>query len=55
MGQTARVKVIAIDEDNKIKLSKKALEYNSYRRSDPLAPKPKKPHFHRNRNHKDKF
>ncbi len=55
MGQTARVKVIAIDEDNKIKLSKKALEYNSYRRSDPLAPKPKRPHFHRNRNHKDKF
>jgi polyribonucleotide nucleotidyltransferase len=55
MGQTARVKVMAIDEDNKIKLSKKALEYNSYRRSDPLAPKPKKPHFHRNRNHKDKF
>jgi polyribonucleotide nucleotidyltransferase len=55
MGQTARVKVMAIDEDNKIKLSKKALEYNSYRRSDPLAPKPKKPHFHQNRNHKDKF
>ena len=55
MGQTARVKVMAIDEDNKIKLSKKALEYNSYRRSDPLAPKPKKPPFHRNRNHKDKF
>lgn len=55
MGHTVRVKVMAIDEDNKIKLSKKALEYNSYRRSDPLAPKPKKPHFHRNRNHKDKF
>jgi polyribonucleotide nucleotidyltransferase len=55
MGQTARVKVMAIDEDNKIKLSKKALEYNSYRRSDPLAPKPKKPHFNRNRNYKNKF
>ncbi|NIO49257.1 MAG: polyribonucleotide nucleotidyltransferase [Candidatus Aminicenantes bacterium] len=55
MGQTARVKVMAIDEDNKIKLSKKALEYNSYRRSDPLAPKPKKPHFYRNLNHKDKL
>lgn len=55
MGQTVRVKVMAIDEDNKIKLSKKALEYNSYRRSDPLAPKPKKSHFYKNRNHKDKF
>ena len=55
MGQTVRVKVMAIDEDNKIKLSKKALEYNSYRRSDPLDPKPKNSHFHRNRNHKDKF
>jgi polyribonucleotide nucleotidyltransferase len=55
IGQTARVKVLAIDEDNKIKLSKKALEYNSYHRSDPLAPKPKNPHFHRNQNHKDKF
>ena len=54
MGQTVRVKVMAIDEDNKIKLSKKALEYNSYRRSDPLAPEPKKPHFYRDRNHKDK-
>jgi polyribonucleotide nucleotidyltransferase len=53
IGQTARVKVMAIDEDNKIKLSKKALEYNSYHRSDPLAPKPKKPHFYRNRNNKD--
>ncbi|NIM58092.1 MAG: polyribonucleotide nucleotidyltransferase [Candidatus Aminicenantes bacterium] len=55
MGQTVRVKVMAIDEDNKIKLSKKALEYNSYHRSDPLAPKPKKPHFHRNGNNKEKF
>jgi polyribonucleotide nucleotidyltransferase len=55
MGQTARVKVMAIDEDNKIKLSKKALEHNSYRRSDPLAPKPKKSHFYKDRNHKDKF
>lgn len=54
MGETVRVKVMAIDEDNKIKLSKKALEYNSYRRSDPLAPKPKEPHFHQNRDYKDK-
>ena len=54
MGQTVRVKVMAIDEDNKIKLSKKALESNSYHRSDPLAPKPKNPDFYQNRDHKDK-
>ena len=54
MGQTVRVKVMAIDEDNKLKLSKKALESNSYHRSDPLAPKPKNPDFYRNRDHKDK-
>ena len=54
MGQTVRVKVMAIDEDNKLKLSKKALESNSYHRSDPLAPKPNNPDFHQNRDHKDK-
>jgi len=54
MGQTVRVKVMAIDEDNKLKLSKKALESNSYHRSDPLAPKPRNPDFYRNRDHKDK-
>ncbi|MQY60909.1 polyribonucleotide nucleotidyltransferase [bacterium] len=54
MGQTVRVKVMAIDEDNKLKLSKKALESNSYHRSDPLAPKPKNPDFYQNRDHKDK-
>lgn len=55
MGQTVRVKVMAIDQDNKIKLSKKALESNSYHRSDPLAPKPKNPDFYHNRDHKDKY
>ena len=54
MGQTVRVKVMAIDEGNKLKLSKKALESNSYHRSDPLAPKPKNPDFYQNRDHKDK-
>lgn len=54
MGQTVRVKVMAIDEDNKLKLSKKALESNSYHRSDPLAPKPNNPDFYRNRDYKDK-
>jgi polyribonucleotide nucleotidyltransferase len=55
MGQTVRVKVMAIDEGNKLKLSKKALESNSYHRSDALAPKPKNSDFYRNRDHKDKF
>ncbi|HDZ25469.1 hypothetical protein LCGC14_1520870 [marine sediment metagenome] len=54
MGQTVRVKVMAIDEGNKLKLSKKALESNSYHRSDPLAPKPKNSDFYQNRDHKDK-
>ncbi len=54
MGQTVRVKVMAIDEDNKLKLSKKALESNFYHRSDPLAPKPNNPDLYRNRDYKDK-
>jgi len=41
MGQTVRVKALAIDEDNKIKLSKKALEQNSYRPSDSNKEKQK--------------
>ncbi|MBC8357458.1 MAG: polyribonucleotide nucleotidyltransferase [Candidatus Aminicenantes bacterium] len=41
MGQTVRVKALAIDEDNKIKLSKKALEQNSYRPDDSNKEKQK--------------
>ena len=33
MGQILQVKVISIDENNKIRLSKKALEHNSFRSS----------------------
>ena len=55
MGQTARVKVMAIDEDNKIKLSKKALEYNSDRRSGSPHQKPRKSPFYQSRYDKNKF
>ncbi|NQT78864.1 MAG: polyribonucleotide nucleotidyltransferase [Candidatus Aminicenantes bacterium] len=41
MGQTVRVKALAIDEDNKIKLSKKALEQNSYSPDDSNKEKQK--------------
>jgi len=55
MGQTVRVKVLAIDEENKIKLSKKALEHNSSRSSDFDQNKQKKPPFYHNRYDKNKF
>lgn len=55
MGQTVRVKVMAIDEDNKIKLSKKALEDNSHRRSDYFQQKAKKSSFYQSRYNKNKF
>jgi len=55
MGQTVRVKVMAIDEDNKIKLSKKALEDNSQRRSDSFQQKPKKYSSYQSRYNKNKF
>jgi polyribonucleotide nucleotidyltransferase len=56
MGQTLRVKVVSIDENNKIRLSKKALEHSSQRYN----------HYHKkhnkggghssyNRNDKDRF
>jgi polyribonucleotide nucleotidyltransferase len=55
MGQTVRVKVLAIDEDNKIKLSKRALEQNSNRSSGFDNNKQKKSSFHNNRNNRNKF
>jgi len=55
MGQTVRVKALAIDEDNKIKLSIKALEQNSYQSSDSNKEKEKKPSFDQNRDYKNKF
>ncbi len=55
MGQTVRVKVLAIDEENKIKLSKKALEHNSSRSSDFDQNRQKKSPFYHNRYNKNKF
>jgi polyribonucleotide nucleotidyltransferase len=55
MGQTVRVKVLAIDEDNKIKLSKKVLERNSSRSSDFNQNRQKKSPFYHNRHNKNKF
>ncbi len=58
MGQTVRVKVLAIDEENKIKLSKKVLESNSSRSSrssDFDQNKQKKSPFYHNRYDKNKF
>jgi len=55
MGQTVRIKVMAIDEDNKIKLSIKALEDNSHRRFDSFQQKEKKSSFHQSRYNKNKF
>jgi len=54
MGQTVRVKVLAIDEDNKIKLSKRALEHNSSPSSDFNQNKQKKSPFYQNRYNKNK-
>jgi polyribonucleotide nucleotidyltransferase len=42
LGQTVTVKVLAVDEDNKIKLSKKALEKGKPRSSDSHRPYKKK-------------
>jgi polyribonucleotide nucleotidyltransferase len=56
MGQTVRVKVIDIDEDNRVKLSKKALERNSSnRRTEFRRQNHKKSSSHNNRYHRDKF
>jgi polyribonucleotide nucleotidyltransferase len=59
MGQTLEVKVINIDENNKIRLSKKALEKGSRRFDDSDKPnrpdKPYKKHSYQNRHNKDRF
>jgi len=54
MGQTVRVKVLAIDEDNKIKLSKRALEHNSSPSSDFNQNRQNKSPFYQNRYNKNK-
>jgi polyribonucleotide nucleotidyltransferase len=55
MGQTVQVKVLAIDEDNKIKLSKKALEQSSNRSSAFDHNRQKKSSFYNNRHNKNKL
>ena len=55
MGQTVRVKVLAIDEGNKIKLSKRVLESNSSHPSGDDQNKQKKSPFDQNRYNKNKF
>ena len=54
MGQTVQVKVLAIDEGNKIKLSKKVLEQNSHRNSDSSSWNQKNSSFNHSRDHKNK-
>jgi polyribonucleotide nucleotidyltransferase len=59
IGQTLQVKVINIDEHNKIRLSKKALEPGSSRYDNSNKPhrtdKPYKKHSSHNRYNKDRF
>lgn len=55
IGQTVRVKVLSIDEDNKIRLSKKALERNNHRRNDLDQPGDKKFSSHHSRNSRDRY
>ncbi len=61
IGQTLQVKVISIDENNKIRLSKKALEPSSQRDGSSEKPyrsdKPYKKHSHssHNRHNKNRF
>lgn len=55
MGQTVRVKVLAIDEDNKIKLSKKALEQAPPHSSGFSPDGRKKQPFYHKRHNKDRF
>lgn len=56
MGQTLRVKVVSIDENNKIRLSKKALEHSSQRYSHSHKKHNKGGGYSSyNRNDKDRF
>jgi polyribonucleotide nucleotidyltransferase len=55
LGQTVKVKVLAVDEDNKIKLSKKALEPRPSGSVDSNRPYKKKYSNHDNRRNKNRF
>jgi polyribonucleotide nucleotidyltransferase len=55
LGQTVKVKVLAVDEDNKMKLSKKALEPRPSGATDNNRPYKKKYHEHDGRKNKNRF
>lgn len=55
MGQTLQVKVVSIDENNKIRLSKKALEHSSYRSRDTEKKWNKSSHSNHGRHNKNRF
>jgi polyribonucleotide nucleotidyltransferase len=55
LGQTVQVKVLSVDEDNKIKLSKKAREAGDSRSSDFKQPYKKKYSDHSDRKYRNRF
>lgn len=55
MGQTVRVKVLAIDADNKLKLSMKVLEDESSRSSDSSGSKEKESSSDQDRHNKNRY
>jgi polyribonucleotide nucleotidyltransferase len=55
LGQTVKVKVLAVDEDNKMKLSKKALEPRPSGSTDDHRPYKKKYSDHDDRKNKKRF
>lgn len=55
IGQSLRVKVLSIDEDNKIRLSKKALERNHYRPFDFDKTRHQTPSHHQNQDNKSRY
>ncbi len=55
LGQTVRVKVLSVDEDNKIKLSKKALEQSDSPSSDYRRPYKKKYSSQSDRKFRNRF
>jgi len=55
IGQIVRVKVISIDENSKVRLSKKALEQNSHRSFNDDRQRQKKAFFKKTHYNKDRF
>jgi len=54
IGQTVKVKVLQIDEDNKMKLSKKVLETNNSPSDDSDRDQPRRSNHRRNRDYRDR-